>query len=305
MAVITDRNIGKSTLDKKANIYSHRPPSYVSHDLITKGNHLLVMFYGDKWRTFRRLIHQHLTEAMVERQHLAIVNAEAIQLVHDYMTSPEDHMLHPKRFSNSISNSIVFGIRTPNVRSAYMTRLYTLMESWSVLMETGNTPPVDIFPWLKLVPQRFLGNYKTRALAVGKQMEDLYEDVLQHVLRRRETRNIGSFMDVVLDQQEKNMLPRDQLRFIGGVLMEGGSDTSSSLILTIVLALILNPDVQARAHREISAVVGEERSPVWSDMEKMPYINMIVKEGHRWRPILPLCFPHGLGQGKPHIPHCI
>lgn len=106
MAVITDRNVGKGTLDKKANIYSHRPTSYVSHDLITKGNHLLVMFYGDKWRTFRRLIHQHLTENMVERQHLSVVDAEAIQLVRDYMISPDDHMLHPKRFSNSISNSI-------------------------------------------------------------------------------------------------------------------------------------------------------------------------------------------------------
>ena len=45
MVVITDRRIAKD-LDKKANIYSQRPPSYVSHDLITKGNHLLVMHYG-------------------------------------------------------------------------------------------------------------------------------------------------------------------------------------------------------------------------------------------------------------------
>ncbi|KAI0433347.1 putative cytochrome P450 oxidoreductase [Xylaria sp. FL1042] len=296
MAVITDRGIGKSTLDKKSNIYSHRPASYVAHDLITKGNHLLVMFYGDKWRTFRGLIHQHFTESIVEREHLSIVNAEAIQLVRDYMLFPEDHMLHPKRFSNSISNSIVFGIRTSHHKAEYMRRLYGLMESWSVLMETGNTPPVDYFPWLKAIPQKLFGNYKTRALEVGKQMEDLYEDVLQDVLKRRETRNAGSFIDVVLDQQDKIQLPRDQLRFIGGVLMEGGSDTSSSLILAIVQALILNPEVQARAHAEIASVIGEDRSPQWADINKLPYINMIVKEGHRWRPILPLCFPHALSQ---------
>jgi hypothetical protein len=106
MAVITDRQLVKSTVDKKSNIYSHRPPSFVSHDLITKGDHLLVMHYGDQWRTFRKLIHSHLMETMVEREHLQIVNAEAIQLVRDYMLFPEDHMLHPKRFSNSISNSI-------------------------------------------------------------------------------------------------------------------------------------------------------------------------------------------------------
>ncbi len=47
MVVITDRRIAKD-LDKKANIYSQRPDSYVSHDLITKGNHLLVMHYGTR-----------------------------------------------------------------------------------------------------------------------------------------------------------------------------------------------------------------------------------------------------------------
>ena len=40
--------------------------------------------------------------------------------------------------------------------------------------------------------------------------------------------------------------------------MEGGSDTSSSLILAIIQALILNPDVQEKAHREMASVVGED-----------------------------------------------
>lgn len=110
--------------------------------------------------------------------------------------------------------------------------------------------------------------------------------------------NIGSFMHIVLDQNEKAQLPRDQLRFIGGVLMEGGSDTSSSLILTIIQALVLNPAIHERAHREIFNIAGESRSPQWSDMERLPYINTIIKEGHRWQPILPLCFPHALGQGN-------
>jgi cytochrome P450 len=106
MAVITDRKIVKELVDKKSSITSHRPPSFVSHDLITKGDHLLVMHYGNQWRTFRRLIHQHLTESMVDSTHLRIVDAEAVQLVRDYMHYPEDHMLHPKRFSNSVTNSI-------------------------------------------------------------------------------------------------------------------------------------------------------------------------------------------------------
>ena len=181
-----------------------------------------------------------------------------------------------------------------------MRRLYHLMEQWSAIMETGATPPVDVFPWLKLLPERFFGNYITRARNIGAQMETLYDDILAKVFARRdkEQQRLGSFMDKVLDQQEKNALPPNQLRFIGGVLMEGGSDTSSSLILAIVQALIQYPQVQRKAQEEIDSVIGWERSPQWSDLASLPYINMIVKEGHRWRPILPLGFPHALGEGE-------
>jgi cytochrome P450 len=78
-------------------------------------------------------------------------------------------------------------------------------------------------------------------------MTDLYTEVLGQVQQRRENGlNRGSFMDRVLDQNEKNPLTPSQLYFLGGVLMEGGSDTSSSLILAMVRAMIAFPDVQKR-----------------------------------------------------------
>lgn len=173
------------------------------------------------------------------------------------------------------------------------------MESWSAIMETGATPPVDVFPFLKYLPEWMFNNYITRSKAIGLQMKTLYEDILNRVIKRRESgHNMGSFIDRILDGQKKDPLPWDWMYFIGGVLMEGGSDTSSSLTIAIVQALTLYPQVQHKAHAEIDAVVGHERSPTWDDFTKLPYINMIVKEGHRWRPILPLCFPHSLGQGK-------
>ncbi|QQK45687.1 Cytochrome P450 [Penicillium digitatum] len=115
---------------------------------------------------------------------------------------------------------------------------------------------------------------------------------------RKDGHNDGTFIDKVLDRQEKHHLSWPQLAIIGRVLMEEGSDTSSSLTPAIVQALIQNPDVQRKAYAEIDAVVGHDRSPVSEDFEKLLYINMMVKEGHRWRPILPLCFPHALGERR-------
>jgi cytochrome P450 len=53
-------------------------------------------------------------------------------------------------------------------------------------------------------------------------------------------------MDRVLDAQGQTALTENELRFLGGVLMEGGSDTSSSLILTIIQAMTKYPEVQAK-----------------------------------------------------------
>ena len=59
-----------------------------------------------------------------------------------------------------------------------------------------------------------------------------------------------------------------------------------------------------RAQTEIDAAIGEDRSPQWSDFSKLPYINMIIKESHRWRPVSPLGVPHALAEG-PSIIHSL
>nr|UPH69770.1 putative cytochrome p450 protein [Neofusicoccum parvum] len=294
--VINDWKYVKSLLDKKSTLYSYRPKSLVA-DLITRGDHILMMQYGDTWRTVRKLIHQTFMESNCDKYHYKVQEAEANQMIYDFMVNPADHMSHPKRFSNSITMSLVFGFRTKSVNDDYLRRLYHAMEKWSLVLETGATPPVDSFPLLKLIPERFMGNWRSRAIECGDLMRDLYGEVLEKVRQRRQQGiNKGSLMDKVLDQQSKYNFNDHQLAFFGGTLMEGGSDTSSSLVLAIIQAMTQYPEVQKRAQAEIDSVVGFDRSPRWSDFSKLPYINMIIKEAHRWRPVLPLGVVHAVAQ---------
>ena len=103
--VISDRKLIKDLLDKKSNIYSNRPASIVAR-LITQGDHLLVMDYGETWRRIRKLVHQYFMEPMCEKQHIHVQHAEATQMMRDFMIDPDHHMAHPKRYSNSITNSL-------------------------------------------------------------------------------------------------------------------------------------------------------------------------------------------------------
>ena len=50
----------------------------------------------------------------------------------------------------------------------------------------------------------------------------------------------------------------------------------------------LNPEVLRKAHAELDAVVGPDRLPNFSDREELVYVNAIIKEVMRWRPITPL-----------------
>lgn len=165
-------------------------------------------------------------------------------------------------------------------------------------MEPGNTPPVDMFPFLHWIPEKVFGNWRTRASHVGDAMNSLYNDMLTGLEKRRE--KVGpkySFMDRVLDQKEKLELNRHQLYFLGGTMMEGASDTSSSIILAAVQAFVKWPEVMRKAQKEIDSVMGEDRSPVWDDYARLPYIAATVKEAHRWRPVVPLAFPHAVDEG--------
>lgn len=120
-AVITDRRLIKELIDKKSAIYSDRPKSYVA-DLISSGDHILLMKHGQQWRSTRKLLHSNVMEKVVDEQHLPLQEAEARQMIRDYLLKPDDHMLHPKRFSNSVTMSIVWGVRTPTPQTEHMQR---------------------------------------------------------------------------------------------------------------------------------------------------------------------------------------
>jgi cytochrome P450 family 619 len=120
-AVITDRHLVKELVDKKSSKYSERPTSYVAK-LISGGDHILLMDYGPQWRDTRKLLHGTFMEKVVEDQHLKVQEAEARQMIRDYLLAPKDHMWHPKRFSNSVTMSIVWGIRTPTFETRHMHR---------------------------------------------------------------------------------------------------------------------------------------------------------------------------------------
>jgi cytochrome P450 len=57
-----------------------------------------------------------------------------------------------------------------------------------------------------------------------------------------------------------------------------------------------HPEIQKRAQDELDAVVGRSRTPTFADAPSLPYIQALVKESLRWRPILPFGVPRNTNQ---------
>jgi cytochrome P450 len=56
--------------------------------------------------------------------------------------------------------------------------------------------------------------------------------------------------------------------------------------------MTLYPKIQTKAQAEIDAVVGLSRLPNIDDLERLPYVEALVKEVFRYHPVLPLGLAH-------------
>jgi cytochrome P450 len=61
-----------------------------------------------------------------------------------------------------------------------------------------------------------------------------------------------------------------------------------STLLVFFLAMVLHPEVQAKAQAEIDRVVGKDRLPDFDDRPALPYLEAIMRETLRWYPVVPL-----------------
>lgn len=52
--------------------------------------------------------------------------------------------------------------------------------------------------------------------------------------------------------------------------------------------MMMHPDVQHRAQRELDNVVGRTRLPSFEDKANLPYVQCILKETLRWKAVTPL-----------------
>ncbi|CAI7579982.1 unnamed protein product [Penicillium pancosmium] len=248
-----------------------------------------------RWRLLRKTVQALLNVKAVDDM-FPIQNAEATQTMCQILQNPDGYYDYIRRYSTAVVLSSVFGQRGAEFESPKVRALYHVQEQFTRILEPGATPPVDAFPWLRYLPSVF-ASWKAKAKNIRAEQRALYFGLLEETKARiAKGATTGSFMERVLQDQQKIGLDDEHVAYLGGILMEAGSDTTSSTVLSYLLGVIGNPTALAKAQEELDSICGTERSPNMDDLGKLPYLRACMNETLRWRPVAPGGVPHMLMQ---------
>lgn len=265
-------------LEKRGDIFSSRPPNYIANELICKNEtHMLFTPYGNSLRTLRKSI-----QGLFMRGELTSVRqvqeAEAIQTAYDILGEPDRYYEHIQRYTTAVILASVYGQRGETFDSPNVQALYDVQNRFTALLEPGAAPPVDGITFLQYIPE-FMAPWKRRAKEIRRDQREIYFRLYNATKKRMEEGiRVDCFMENLIDNQAKNGLDDEHTTYLGGTLMEAGSDTTSSTLLSFLLAMLENPTALKRAQEAVDGVCGLERSPTLDDVDKLPYIEACMHE---------------------------
>ncbi|KZO99710.1 putative cytochrome P450 [Calocera viscosa TUFC12733] len=287
---ICDAWAASDLLDKRAGIYSSRPHMVVFGDLGTGDWNLVTMKYGERWRLHCKLTHMGVGLQQV-RNYKPFQNDESKVVAYDLVNKPEDYVEHFERYAASVVSIVGYGRRISSNKDPIITEVIAVMQRAAALNVPGKKFPMllETFPFLAWFPTE-IAPWKY-GLRKGGRGFGFFFALAEEALERKNP----NYMKQIFDQQEKNHLSEREIASFSGNLFGAGSDTSSSTLVTFVLACCAFPEVLPRAWEELDRVVGAGRSPDLSDMPDLPYVSAFVKEVFRWRSV-------AIIGGQPHAP---
>ncbi|XP_021274892.1 cytochrome P450 CYP736A12-like [Herrania umbratica] len=154
----------------------------------------------------------------------------------------------------------------------------------------------NIADYIPLFKALDLQGLKKRMKAVAKVFDDFFEKVIDEHVQSKDENRTKDFVDVMLgfmgSEESEYRVERDTIKAIILDMLVASMDTSATAIEWTLSELIKHPRVIKKVQKELENVVGMERLVEESDLEKLEYLEMVVKESFRLHPVAPLLVPH-------------
>ncbi|XP_065873376.1 cytochrome P450 CYP82J17-like [Euphorbia lathyris] len=300
--VISNHKIMKEFYTTNDKFCSSRPQSTVARILSYNFAAFGFSPYGATWRDLRKLAmtdllsghrirlmkHVQLNEVRYFMKELFLqckengnsVNVDMSELFESMVMNIITRMIAGKRYCDRHNNGDVEKGR----------HIGEIMKDF--MLVAGAFVPSDMIPLLKWT--ECLGTVKN-CKNIVKELDAIMESwIHEHEIKVNSYDN-KDFIDVLLskaqDDAQFGNSRRTVIKATAMSLILGGSDTTSITMTWLVAVLLNNKRVLQLAQEEIDEKVGRERNVEESDIEKLVYLNAIIKETLRLYPAGPLAVP--------------
>ncbi|XP_022774908.1 cytochrome P450 CYP736A12-like isoform X3 [Durio zibethinus] len=125
---------------------------------------------------------------------------------------------------------------------------------------------------------------------IAKVFDDFFEKIIGELVQSKGENRIVDFIDVMLgfigsEETDEYHVERDNMKAIISDMLVASMDTSAAAIEWTLSELIRHLRVTKEVQKELENVVGMERMVEESDLEKLMYSDMVVKESFRFHPV--------------------
>ncbi|ENH73666.1 Steroid 17-alpha-hydroxylase/17,20 lyase [Fusarium oxysporum f. sp. cubense race 1] len=295
VVVINTAEAATELLGKRGAWYSNRPRS-VGMEMITgagpgQSRFTLMHDMDAHLKLHHRILSPSLGGVAAPR-YQPVMELEAKQLVRDLLelcgyessvVASADVFPFLERAQASIILALHYGVRVPTLDEPLYDRVRGTQAKVTSYASTPGLP--DIFPFLANLPAAISPWHRAADKLFNEQ-----KDLNLHLLNlgndssgwnaTKQARSLAA-------KYAKEPISDLDLAFTLATSVQGGIETSTRTMLWLFIAAAANKSFMKRAHAVLDAVVGRDRLPRFSDRSSLTYIDAIVSELLRWRPISP------------------
>ncbi|KAH8879379.1 cytochrome P450 [Thozetella sp. PMI_491] len=298
MVVLNSQKVANEILDKRGANYQDRP-RFVLFDVMGWGLTLTFLPYGPRFKLHRSALQTGFTKTAIVN-YRAIQEDEARQAVARILKKPDNWDFSLRRFASAIVLRIGFGVVVKSDDDKYI-KIATDANMATAQGGNPGTALVDYFPLLRFIPDiiNFSGTLK-HARNWRWAIKNLHDIPFSAIKAEFDQGTANpSFAYSLLSKfthNEENGIPNHftmkDIQGASGSVFIAGSNTTLATTTVALLNLMQNPDVFQKTRSEIDRVVGLERLPSLADRPNLRYIDYLVEETTRWRPLSPIGIPH-------------
>ncbi|KAF8523760.1 cytochrome P450 [Hysterangium stoloniferum] len=303
---INSVDVANDLLAQRSAIYSDRPylPMVHDADLMDLDWAVPMKQYSPSWKRYRRLLVHHINSQAVKASYSLRQVSSTHTLLRSILRSPTELDTSIQHTIGNVLLGMVYGFDVQLEDDPHV----EITEQFTTGVMLGVNPGrflVNVIPWLRYAPSWVPGNkFKAHTKEVREVSEKLIRVPFESYNRQLAAGNASAcFIGDALGDLDEMANPEvlDEIKKTAASMYAAGAETSVLPLKFCILALILHPQVQHRAHKELDTVLGSPdnnsfRLPSFEDRPHLPYIDALVKESLRWIPAAAMGFPHATSE---------